>query len=132
MVDLPGHRTVSDDPRWDEVDGHLRDREGQPISLRRFVEISSDEALRHVAYEVVRGPAGPTYVSTIWTGVDMNLLSLFGGPALIFETMVFDPHGDPLHDYSRRWPTLELAQRGHRVIADRIAQGWWINLGGLA
>lgn len=116
------------DPRWDDDRDLYRDREGRPCTLRRYVEIASDESLRRIGYSYVRGASGPTYVSTIWLGVGLELF----GPPLIFETMVFDRDGNPLYDYSRRWPTLEVAQKGHLMIADRIAQGWWVNLGGLA
>ncbi len=51
---------------------------------------------------------GDAEISTVWLGLDHNLLG--DGPPLIFESMVF---GGPLDGEQRRYSTWEKAERGH-------------------
>jgi len=64
-------------------------------------------------------------ISTVFLGMDHNF---FGGPPLLFETMVFGPDGR--ERWCKRWPTLEQAERGHAVAVKIFREGmpWWQRL----
>lgn len=97
---------------WDDADAsrygpRYYDPKGRPISMRRWA--SSFEYDRHVGESVLRIRGRWYRVSTIWLGLDH---SFFGGPPLIFETMIFAGHG--LTDLATwRYSTAEEAMRGH-------------------
>jgi hypothetical protein len=58
-------------------------------------------------------------VSTVWLGINH---SYWGGPPLIFETMVFchfDHECDWLHEQCR-YSTKEQALRGHAVMCNNV------------
>jgi hypothetical protein len=68
---------------------------------------------RRVAFDVV---APGIEVSTVFLGVDHNY---FGGPPLLFETMVFDDYGG---GDCRRWPTWAGAVNGHRQLVVELTK----------
>lgn len=70
-------------PRWPE-----RDRQGNPISMRRWSELCQDPEYAIVAQEKV----GWAWVSTVWLGISTTIGSR---RPLIFETMVFADPEDP-------------------------------------
>jgi hypothetical protein len=83
------------------------DRDGNPISLRRFSELlQKHEMYRRVALTNIGDDIA---ISTVWLGIDHNFIH--DGPPLIFETMVFGP---VLDEEQWRYSTLAAAQRGHR------------------
>lgn len=79
------------------------DRDGQPINLKQWIHLFSDEEYQRVALT----ETSEWRISTVWLGLDH---SLFGTPPLIFETMVF---GGPCDQDQWRYPTLSAAIAGH-------------------
>ena len=61
------------------------DRKGRPIDLMDWAQRLEDREYSVVAQHWIRG----WMVSTVWLGLDHNFA--FGGPPVIFETMVFPP-----------------------------------------
>jgi hypothetical protein len=95
------------------------DREGRPISMDRWaLKLSFD---KHVAKTQV----GQALLSTVWLGLDHRFQELDPGPPLIFETMVF---GGPLDQLTRRYSTLEEAQKGHAEIVAQQPLNWFTRL----
>lgn len=60
---------------------------------------------------------GEYTVSTVWLGIDHQG---YGGPPLIFETMIFG--GDYNHELNR-YSTEEQAMRGHLATVDALRAG---------
>jgi len=99
------------------------DRNGEPISLWRYVELFDKPDYQRVAWTSV---AEGIVVSTVWIGIDHS----FGRRAPeIFETMVFYELEEPRVVFDRpctqeeagtwRWSTQEDALAGHeRVVAE--------------
>ena len=65
---------------------------------------------RHVGLTVLRLRGHRYRVSTVWLGLDH---SFFGGPPLIFETMIFAEEGTMDDLYQERYSTGQQAIRGH-------------------
>lgn len=99
------------------------DPAGRPITMEQWVGLFDME--RHVGETVVRIRGHWFRVSTVWLGLNHNW---FGGPPLIFETMIFDesrtmtPVGAPWNSRTTwtggdlaqwRYSTGEQAIRGH-------------------
>jgi hypothetical protein len=118
------------DPFWDDVfhrgRAHYFDRQTNPISFRRWVELHGGlgpEELKVVKQETV---GDLLFVSTVFLGIDMSWF----GPPMIFETMVF---AAPLDDEPRlmdvedleqtRYSTEAEAEAGHREMVRR-AKEW--------
>ena len=78
------------------------DRAGLPIDQNEWAERFATDGYRQVAYNVV----GDVAVSTVWLGLDHG----YGGPPLIFETMIF---GGPMDHECWRWPSEAAAIAGH-------------------
>ena len=90
------------------------DREGKPLELFAWASLFEDIPYKRIAKDVL--PDG-TEVSTVWLGLDHNFG--FGGPPLIFETMVFAATedgslGDELA--TERYATEEQAKAGHEAM----------------
>jgi hypothetical protein len=90
----------------DEVDAFEHacyfDRDGQPLTLRQFGQLSEVLEYRRVAETYLHD--NEIWVSTVWLGLNHN----FGptGPPLIFESMVFvDVTSEKLAKRRRRWPS---------------------------
>jgi len=63
---------------------------------------------------VAKTQIGESEVSTVFIGLDHS----FGeGPLQLFETIVFD---GPLADEMVRYSTWEEAEKGHKVMVDRV------------
>lgn len=101
------------------------DKEGNQLDQRSAWILLADYYYKRVALTEV----GPYTVSTVWLGLDHNFG--FGGPPLIFETMVFttsawnadrsDPDSEGLLDIDcRRYPTQEEAEAGHEEMVTLI------------
>ena len=94
------------------------DREGKPMDgVLRWAKLLEDPAYKRVAETTV----GKYWVSTVWLGLDHNFG--FGGPPLIFETMVFHSgDGSMLGDdeYMERYATEEQALAGHAHIVEMV------------
>lgn len=82
------------------------DREGNPLSLNEWGEKMQDDEYRTVAKTEL---GNDVLVSTVWLGLDHNFWP--GGAPLIFETMIFDHHGNP--QYQDRYTTEVQAVAGH-------------------
>lgn len=80
------------------------DRHGAPLTIWEWAEKFEDTEARVVGYDEV----GEAHVSTVWLGLDH---AFFGGPPLIFETMIFGGE----HDMEQwRYSTEEEALAGHQ------------------
>ena len=92
------------------------DRNGEPIELLHWADLTKNNAYRLVAYNDFRA-AG--FVSTVWRGVPMP--TLMPPPGLIFETMVFMP--DSVLN-RRQWghATLDQAIEVHDMVALSVWQ----------
>lgn len=121
---IPAVSRVPD--RWDEIrtSGFCTyDKQGRPISTRQWTEYFADyEGYRQIGDTYI----GPWRISTVWMGNDM---SFWGKTPIIFETMVF---GEPFHLDGHRYATEMEAGAGHAEFVDRVAQYWWLTLGGRA
>lgn len=90
------------------------DREGQPMTMGEWSERLGDIAYKHVAVTAV---GDDVEVSTVWLGLDYSFG--FGGPPLIFETLVF---GGELDGWMDRYPTLEAAEAGHEAMVAEVRE----------
>ena len=101
---------------WDSADASrygpgYYDIYGRPITMMQWAHAMS--RYRHVGESVLRIRGRWFRVSTVWLGLDH---SFYGGPPLIFETMIFAEDGGeyPGSDlYQERYSTIHDAQRGH-------------------
>lgn len=66
-----------------------------------------EELDNKVADDIIHGKR----VSTVWLGLDHNH---FGGPPLLFETMVFDGIKIGFEIYMKRYTTWDEAVEGHK------------------
>lgn len=110
--------------------GFYFDRDGNPYpDVLAWARDFENMDLRQVKLTRLKVPR--VYISTIWEGLDNSLTSwLYDNPMpLIFETAINYGNG---WLPQVRWPTLDHAVRGHDVVADRLAQEWWLTLGGRA
>lgn len=91
------------------------DREGNPISLEGWAHlIEKHEDYRRVASTVI--PETNVWVSTVWLGLDHNY---WGGPPLIFETMVWNEHGAD-DEICERWSSENEAVAGHLAVVSAL------------
>jgi hypothetical protein len=85
------------------------DRQGHPLDLQAWAHKLEDMDYKIVRQDHVDGH----FVSTVWLGLDHGM---FGGPPLIFETMIFDQRADA-HSfdevYCERYTTEDAARVGH-------------------
>lgn len=135
MLTLPQVGPDTYDPAWDELDRgtpefgpqHF-DREGEPITMRQWLTLTSlgqgtDEWYNRIAQTEI----GSYRVSTVWLGLDHGFGQARRRP-LIFETMIFGPTG---HDEGcERYATETDAREGHarlceevRLIVDALSKG---------
>lgn len=96
------------------------DKDGIQVSLRQWARLTeSDLSYRRVAYTQIIDPKNvekDIHISTVWIGLDMSFG--WGGPPLIFETMVFrDGEGCEMD----RWSTLKEAKEGHVEMVVQVA-----------
>jgi hypothetical protein len=84
------------------------DIHGRPITLSQWAHAM--ERYRHVGESVLRVRGRWFRVSTVWLGLDH---SFFGGPPLIFETMIFEGPFGKTDLGMWRYSTIPEAQRGH-------------------
>jgi hypothetical protein len=61
---------------------------------------------------------GDVRVSTVFLGLDHG----YGGPPIIFETMIF---GGPHDKYQERYSTWQEAEEGHRRAVVLVKQASW-------
>jgi hypothetical protein len=81
---------------------------GRPMTMMEWS--SSFSHYRHIGLDILRIRGHHYRVSTVWLGLDH---SFFGGPPLIFETMVFEDEDMSGLDLMDRYSTLSQAKRGH-------------------
>jgi hypothetical protein len=107
---------VDDDEIWNRIDGLHYDLDGKACSLRTWSTCM--EAKRR---EDPRARIGSTtlrwerrqylWISTVWLGLDHNW---WGGPPLIYETMIFGP-GDWSDMDCERYSSRIEAEAGHNI-----------------
>lgn len=92
------------------LDDHLFDRDGQPISWERYVELKSHPTYKRVGSTHV---GEGLWVSTVWLGHDHGFG--FTDRPIIFETMVFvtDDDGGSTGTEQERYATESEALAGH-------------------
>lgn len=90
------------------------DIDGEPISGEQWARLMSDVEYKRIALTRVDDSGFVVEVSTVWLGLDHSFG--FGGPPLLFETMVF---GGPFDEEQWRWPNKVAALAGHdQVVAE--------------
>lgn len=96
----------------EEVDGTVR-------PARDVMEWAAEFSI--AARVVAQTQVGPSFVSTVWIGLDMEFMVGGHDRPMVFETMVFD---GPIDGSTVRHPTRELAQFGHdqyvRVLREHL------------
>jgi hypothetical protein len=99
------------DPVWDDNrDGMYYDIDGNPVSMRQWVNAFESRQNRHIAKDTL--PDG-TFISTVHLGINHG----FGNRPIIFETMVFLPSGES--DEMDRYSTKEEAMEGHKRMVEK-------------
>lgn len=81
--------------------------DGQPIDMEAAEALLADGVARRVAHTRLFTDRGIVDVSTIFLVLDHNY---FGGPPVLWETMVF---GGPIDRHQWRYASREDAVRGH-------------------
>jgi len=102
--------------------------DGEQIPMMEWARLLEMIEYRVVAYDEV---GVSVKVSTIWLGLDHGMGEIFGGPPLIFETMVFTFRDEPytmpsgteywwegVEQY--RYSTYEQAIDGHAKILNMV------------
>ncbi len=95
------------------------DKQGRPITLHQFSALFNDMRYKRVAYTELE----TVVISTVWLGIDHSYG--FGGPPILFETMVFSKEQwrakrAGLTDLDvDRYSTEEEALLGHEVMVKR-------------
>jgi hypothetical protein len=84
--------------------GDYYDWLGNEISMQEWVKLFKDE--RHIGDDRVNG----AHVSTVYLGLDHGY---YGGPPLIFETLIYYPDGS---DQMFRYSTETEARQRHKEI----------------
>jgi len=98
--------------------GRYYDRQGNVISLFQWATLRETPDYFRIAEDYIGlAEGGMDRVSTVWLGLNHNF---WGGPPLIFETMIFwfwpDQHEEDQDQW--RYPTEEAALAGHdQVVA---------------
>lgn len=104
-----------------EVGFVIYDREGNPITFERYVELLGSPEnwrdYRRVAFDTY----GDFDVSTIWLGIDHGF-GMSKNP-IIFETMIFARTSDDDHTSVAcwRWTDEKRALRGHQAALKSLA-----------
>lgn len=129
LTELPQIGPAGWDEVWDTIEGphgvRYFSRSGRPISMRDWCRIKAwdDETNDRDYTRVAADDVGPYLISTVWLGLDHG----FGGPPLIFETMVFrtdlpdrrPPWEEKEYEFDEdeepeftRWTDLDMARYG--------------------
>lgn len=87
-------------------------REGKEIPLHEWGVLFGDWDYKRLGNDTVNNKT----VSTVWLGADHG----YGGPPLIFETMVFS---EDFGDFCERYATQEDALLGHEQIVYAFEHG---------
>ena len=87
------------------------DRGNRPLTMDQYARLLENRDYKRVASQFV----GTYWISTVWLGLDH---SFYGGPPLIFETMVFANTPDDLSElgddvWCDRYTTEHQAVLGH-------------------
>lgn len=93
------------------------DNNAMPCDLHEWTQMYQTEEgqnRRHVAFDDI----GDIQVSTVFLGLDHNH---FGGPPLLFETMVFSGNGNDR--YCKRYSTWSEAEEGHVTAVQWVRDG---------
>ncbi|WP_422758786.1 hypothetical protein [Paenarthrobacter sp. C1] len=93
------------------------DRDGEPIDLDRFVELSSDEEYRRLKTD----QREELTVATVWMGLDQGLFADAEGPQ-IFGTAIYDNDARDLwNGFERFAATEEEAYANHAAALEVVA-----------
>lgn len=87
------------------------DVDGNPIDLMTWAHLMEIKEYRIVRHTKVGGHI----ISTVWLGLNSNF---WGGPPLIFETMIFGE--DEFDGYQERYSTVDEAVRGHEQAVQMV------------
>jgi hypothetical protein len=96
---------------------YMRDADGtitptsDVITWGRWME--ANESNRRIRQTTI----GDSWISTVFTGINHNLIAYTRDVPVIYETMVF---GGPLDDTCARYATEEEAIAGHEAIVESI------------
>lgn len=91
----------------------LRDKTPLRVPLMQWARWFED-ADRVVKQEAIETATGQIEVSTVFLGLDH---AHFGGPPLLFETMIF---GGPLNEHQWRCSTWEQAEAQHEAAVAQV------------
>lgn len=93
------------------------DRDGKPLdSVFDWARLHNDDAYKRVAEDTV----GDAWISTVWLGINHNVMPLFDALPIIFETMIFGGEHDQFQD---RYATLQQAEAGHARVVQALREG---------
>lgn len=93
------------------------DRDGAPIELDRFVELSRDEEYRRLKTD----QRDELTVATVWLGIDQGPFADAEGP-LVFGTAIYDNDAKDLwNGYERFAATEEEAFANHAAALEVVA-----------
>lgn len=92
---------------------HYYDRQGRSITIAEWGQLLHDTDYKFIGFD-----ADSRYrVSTVWIGEDRSS-GRCGGPALIFETTVYEGGGEMEREVAL-YSTMQSALEGHRQLATR-------------
>ena len=95
------------------------DREGQPISLQRFIELRHDHDYRFLA----RTKVGEVEIVTAWLGLDQGPFADEDRPLIFGTAAVSDREGLVHADQEEFSATEAEALAAHQRLVERLAGG---------
>jgi hypothetical protein len=102
---------------------YILDEHGQPVACDDPLEWAvwmAEHPDRRVAQDMDEGEGtGRVHVSTVFLGVDSGIGTFFGGPPLLWETMVFG--GGVLDHLTRRYASRDEALAGHQEVCAEVS-----------
>lgn len=95
------------------------DKEGNPIEFMQLAELAELPDYRYIAKTEFEDDS---YVSTIWTGMNLH-----DSRKLIFETMFFPINASP--EMVGRWETEDQARQEHnQAVAELMEKGYAVKM----
>lgn len=94
----------------------LPDRSVQPLPRETFIKLTTD--LSQLSAQVALDEIGDVTVSTAF--VSFNHSQVYGGPPLVFETMVFGDLDNDEDEGVYRYSTWEEAEEGHKRVVEEL------------
>jgi hypothetical protein len=97
------------------VTGYYYDKQGNPVGPEEAEKFFRDTEYRRIGRETI----GDYDVSTVFLVIDH---AMFGGPPLLFETMIFQ-EGSNSDLFMECYHTEEEARAGHEAIVEKLKGG---------